>query len=71
MTNIRYNFNDLADWTLPGAPEPVKAPAATQTSNKPTPFSLRLSFDERARLEQDASGMALGAYRGGRHQTAA
>ncbi len=62
MTNIRYNFNDLADWRLPDAPEPVKAPAATQASGKPKPFSLRLSFDERARLEQDASGMALGAY---------
>ena len=28
----------------------------------PTPFSLRLTFDERARLERDAAGMALGAY---------
>jgi hypothetical protein len=62
MTNIRINFNGLADWRLPDAQDPVKAPAATQTSKKPTPFSLRLSFDERARLEQDASGMALGAY---------
>ena len=61
MTNIRNKFNDLADWRLPDAQGPVKAPAAPQTSKKPTPFSLRLSFDERARLEQDASGMALGA----------
>ena len=28
----------------------------------PNPFSLRLTFDERATLEQDATGMALGAY---------
>lgn len=30
---------------------------------KPTsPFSLRLSAEERARLERDAAGMSLGAY---------
>jgi len=28
----------------------------------PSPFSLRLTFEERAQLEQDAAGMALGAY---------
>lgn len=28
----------------------------------PNPFSLRLTFEERAQLEQDAAGMALGAY---------
>ena len=28
----------------------------------PTPFSLRLTFAERTRLERDAAGMALGAY---------
>lgn len=26
------------------------------------PFSLRLTFEERAKLERDAAGMALGAY---------
>ena len=26
------------------------------------PFSLRLTFEERARLERDAAGMSLGAY---------
>ena len=62
MTNIRYNFNDLADWRLPDAQEPVETSIITQSPKKPKPFSLRLSFDERARLEQDASGMALGAY---------
>lgn len=30
--------------------------------NTPSPFSLRLTFDERARLEKEAAGMALGAY---------
>ncbi|ARE41345.1 Glycosyltransferase [Rhodovulum sp. P5] len=28
----------------------------------PSPFCLRLTFEERARLERDAAGMALGAY---------
>jgi hypothetical protein len=28
----------------------------------PTPFSLRLTFEERAALEKKAAGMALGAY---------
>ena len=28
----------------------------------PPPFSLRLTFEERARLERDAAGMSLGAY---------
>lgn len=27
-----------------------------------SPFSLRLTFEERAKLERDAAGMALGAY---------
>lgn len=27
-----------------------------------TPFSLRLTFEERAQLEKDAAGMSLGAY---------
>ena len=36
---------------------------ANQKANKnPAPFSLRLSFDERGILENDAAGMALGAY---------
>lgn len=28
----------------------------------PPPFSLRLTFEERARLEKEAAGMSLGAY---------
>ncbi|WP_417524278.1 hypothetical protein [Marinovum sp.] len=52
MTKLTHKFNNV------DGPAPVeKSPAS-----KPTPFSLRLSFDERARLEQDAAGMALGAY---------
>lgn len=35
----------------------------TDEINKyPTPFSLRLTFEDRARLENEAAGMALGAY---------
>jgi hypothetical protein len=35
----------------------------TMTKEKaPFPFSIRLSFDERAQLEQAAGNMALGAY---------
>ncbi|WP_112322023.1 plasmid mobilization relaxosome protein MobC [Oceanibium sediminis] len=62
MTKLKYDFNGLADWQLPDTPEPEKPAPARLSSQKPKPFSLRLSFDERARLEQDASGMALGAY---------
>lgn len=32
------------------------------TSKYPPPFSLRLTFEERSKLERDAAGMALGAY---------
>lgn len=53
MTKLTHKFNNLDGY----AP-----PAEKPDTKKPTPFSLRLSFDERARLEQDASGMALGAY---------
>ena len=35
----------------------------TQTpKSTPSPFSLRLSIDERKRLERDASGLSLGEY---------
>ena len=62
MTKLKYDFNGLADWAPPGVPKPDKPSNPEPTNSKPKPFSLRLSFDERARLEQDASGMALGAY---------
>jgi len=29
---------------------------------RPAPFSLRLTFEQRARLEQDAGGISLAAY---------
>ncbi|MDF3606222.1 hypothetical protein PE067_08800 [Paracoccus sp. DMF-8] len=47
MTSPHHDFNEVAK---------VKAP------KYPPPFSLRLTFVERARLERDAAGMSLGAY---------
>lgn len=34
----------------------------TSKTKKPSPFSLRLTFEERAALEQHAADMPLGAY---------
>ncbi len=31
-------------------------------TRQPVPFSLRLTFEERAKLERDAAGMSLGAF---------
>ncbi len=31
-------------------------------SRRPPPFSLRLTFEERAKIEVDAAGMSLGGY---------
>jgi len=53
MTNLSYDFSGLAATDKSEKPDQQK---------KPTPFSLRLSFEERARLERDAAGMSLGAY---------
>lgn len=47
MTSPHPDFNEAAK---------IKAP------KYPPPFSLRLTFEERARLERDAAGMSLGAY---------
>ena len=47
MTNPSHDFNKIA---------------AKPAPKHPTPFSLRLTFDKRAKLEQDAAGMSLGAY---------
>lgn len=47
MTSPHHDFNKAAS---------AKAP------KYPPPFSLRLTFEERARLERDAAGMSLGAY---------
>ncbi len=33
-----------------------------KTKKTDAPFSLRLTFEERARLEKEAAGMSLGAY---------
>jgi hypothetical protein len=35
---------------------------ASEGKSYPSPFSLRLTFEERARLEQAAAGLSLGAY---------
>lgn len=35
---------------------------ASDGKSYPSPFSLRLTFEERARLEEAAAGMSLGAY---------
>lgn len=49
MTNLRRDFS---------------AVSANQAKKGkyPPPFSLRLTYEERARLEQDAAGKPLGAY---------
>ena len=39
-----------------------KGLGAKEPPKYPPPFSLRLTFEERARLEREAAGMALGAY---------
>ena len=36
--------------------------AKEQPKKQIAPFSLRLTFEERARLEKEAAGMSLGAY---------
>ena len=48
MSALRHNFNDIA------------APKAAKVS--PPPFSLRLTFEERQRLEAEAGDMPLGAF---------
>ncbi|MFZ1727813.1 MAG: hypothetical protein WBO29_17065 [Albidovulum sp.] len=47
MKYPKNDFNDLAN---------------KKVEKGHTPFSLRLSFDERGLLEHDAAGQALGAY---------
>lgn len=48
MSTLRHSFNDIA------APKAAKA--------APPPFSLRLTFEERQRLEAEAGDMPLGAF---------
>jgi hypothetical protein len=50
MTNSHRDFNQIARDDHGGE------------KRYPPPFSLRLTFEERARLEREAAGMALGAY---------
>lgn len=52
MSNLDHDFNTIAGKQLKG--------------KSPAPFSLRLTFEERARLDRDAAGMTLGAYIRGR-----
>lgn len=47
MTTLRHNFQKAAE---------------KKETKYPPPFSLRLSFDERAQLEREAAGKALGAF---------
>lgn len=47
MTSPRHDFNKAA---------------GKKAAKYPPPFSLRLTFEERARLEREAAGMSLGAY---------
>ena len=50
MTTSRHDFNKIA-------------PDQADTPKKyPPPFSLRLTYEERARLEAEADGKLLGAY---------
>lgn len=43
-------------------PAPSAKPERRARKKRPAPFSLRLSEDERARLEAEAKGAPLGAY---------
>ncbi len=47
MTKYHHNFNELAK---------------IETTKRQAPFSLRLTFEERAKLEEAANGVPLGAY---------
>lgn len=50
MTSSRHDFNKIA------------APEADSPKKYPPPFSLRLTYEERARLEAEADGKPLGSY---------
>ncbi|SES21600.1 mobilisation protein (MobC) [Tranquillimonas rosea] len=52
MKNPTDDFNKITN--------PQKPPEREPTF--PVPFSLRLSFEERARLENEAAGLPVGAY---------
>lgn len=48
MSHLDHKFNKLA--------------GKSEKQKYPPPFSLRLTFEERALLEKQAAGMSLGAY---------
>ncbi len=48
--------------TLPLKPEFDKSTDPTPPVRRASPFSLRFSGEDRARLERDAAGMSLAAY---------
>ncbi len=53
MSTLDYNFNDIA--------ASVAKPEA-ETSKYPPPFSIRLTFEERARLDADRGRVSLAAH---------
>ncbi len=53
----------MTDSGIPGGKLPrVRDRSTGEGSDNPTPFSLRLTFEERASLEQAAGNLPLGAY---------
>lgn len=60
MSNSK-GLNGSSEFSV--AANATTTPARTKARRKtPPPFSLRLTADERARLERDAGTMAIGAY---------
>lgn len=68
MTNPTNDFNKLVG---PEREQPTHRPKQEQKPQPeipkreptfPVPFSLRLSFEERAQLEKEAAGVPVGAY---------
>lgn len=57
MANSDHNFNNIEKSDGDAA-----APKDASQHKYPPPFSLRLTFEERAKLEKLAAGMSLGAY---------
>ena len=53
MSTLDHNFNDIAAHA--DKPE-------TETSKYPPPFSIRLTFEERARLDADRGHVSLAAH---------
>lgn len=49
MTNSRHKFNEIAS-------------SKAEKADYPPPFSLRLTYEERARLDAERGGMTLAAY---------